>query len=429
MAVVFHRVTVADGVTAPRADVDVVMTDGQIADIRPSKATGVTGSVVAAGGYLVPGLVDSHVHFSGDDHVNEVVALLHVMHGVTNVQCMNGSPAVLDLRARIAAGETIGPRVWTTGPAQNDPELDRATGRARALEQARAGYDAIKVYNDLTRDGFKGLVEGAAAGGIPVVGHVVRDVGLAGTLASPQQHIAHLEELIYTGLGFDLNRLMQPDPVTIDVTVVNDLARDLVAAGPTVCTSIEALMTAGAQVRDAATWCARRDVRQLPMVLRSAWAPPNNEYANRFTDPRHVRAFGRLAALAGQLAYQLHARRVPIVAGTDALLCGVAPGISLHRELRYLTEVGLTPADAVRTALPLPLSLPGDPPRQLEVGAPADIVLLDGNPFDSLTRFDHIRGVVIGGKWLDATRLRDRLNQLSSVDRGIVRIQSEAATW
>ena len=417
MTVMFHRVTVADGVTAPRADVDVVMTDGQIADIRPSRTAGVTGSVVAAGGYLVPGLVDSHVHFSDDDHVNDVVALLHVLHGVTSVQCMNGSPAVLDLRARIAGGETIGPRVWTTGPVQNDPELDQATGRARALEQARAGYDAIKVYNDLSRDGFTGLTEGATAAGIPIVGHVVRDVGLAGTLASPQQHIAHLEELIYTGLGFDLDRLMQPDPVAISVAVLDGLARDLIASGPTVCTSIEALMTAGAQVRDAATWCARGDVRQLPTALRAAWAPPNNEYANRFTDPRHVRAFSRLAALAGQLAYELHARRVPIVAGTDALLCGVAPGISLHRELRYLTEVGLTPADAVRTALSPPLSLPGDPPRQLEVGAPADSVLLDGNPFESLTRFDHIRGVVINDNWLDAARLRGQLNQLLSAER------------
>jgi len=47
----------------------------------------------------------------------------------------------------------------------------------------------------------------------------------------------------------------------------------------------------------------------------------------------------------------LHRAGVPLVAGTDALGAPlIVPGISIHEELRLLTESGLTPYEALRTA-------------------------------------------------------------------------------
>ena len=401
MTLVFRDVSVADGITPERNHLDVVVEDGAVAAVRPHGGEWPSSDVVAAGGCLAPGLVDGHVHFkSSDADVNRIVALHFLASGVTNVLCMHGHPGVLELRDDVRSGAVPGPTIWTTGPIQNDPNLGYDEGRSSALEQARLGYDGIKVYNGLGLDGFRGLVDGATEAGVPVVGHVVRSVGYSQTLRSYQSHIAHLEEFVYTKLELEMPRLMDPQPIEIDDVAVEQTCADLLENGQSVGTTIEALWSAGHQVRNVDNWCARPDVVRMPAAVRDTWLPPNNEYANRFTDPAHVRAFCRLVRLVGHLAVVLDARGVPLVAGSDALICGVAPGSSMRRELRHLIQAGLPNASAVRAAMAYPLSTAGNTERRIEAGAPADLILLAGDPFRSVASLDGLRGLVRGDRWL-----------------------------
>jgi len=415
MTVVFRDVSVADGTTPTRVHQDLIVEDGLIVDVRPTRGGYVSGDVVAEGGVLAPGLVDGHVHFRPvGREANCILALHYLAHGITNVMCMDGFPEVLGLRDEIAAGNALGPRIWTTGPIQNDPDLSFEAGRARALDQAAAGYDAIKVYNDLSLDGFRGLLAGARAVALPVVGHVVRSVGYEQTVRSDQSYIVHLEEFVYTRLGLEMPRLMDPRRIEIDLRVIDELCTDLITCGKTVGTTIEALVAAGHQVQDAASWCARPDIRQLPAAIRDPWLPPGNDYANRFTHPDHVRAFRRLVRLTGQLAVTLAARGVPLAAGSDALNCGVPPGTSLLQELRNLTRAGLSDAAAMRAVMSYPLSSAGVEGRRIEVGAEADLILLSGDPFESVAHLDGVRGVLRGDRWVDVRELRSEMRSATA---------------
>ena len=81
----------------------------------------------------------------------------------------------------------------------------------------------------------------------------------------------------------------------------------------------------------------------------------------------------------------LSAAHVPILAGTDVGNSGTAPGASLHGELEYLVEAGLTPTQALAaatsaTATAFKLTDRG----RIVAGLRADLVLVNGNPTEDI---------------------------------------------
>jgi imidazolonepropionase-like amidohydrolase len=95
----------------------------------------------------------------------------------------------------------------------------------------------------------------------------------------------------------------------------------------------------------------------------------------------------------------------PLLAGSDAGIDVVAPGSSLHDELAELVAAGLTRYQALRAAT-------SEAGRFLEieglgtvtVGAPADLLLVEGNPLTDLGRLRRFDGLIQGGAWTPATR-------------------------
>lgn len=78
----------------------------------------------------------------------------------------------------------------------------------------------------------------------------------------------------------------------------------------------------------------------------------------------------------------LHEKGGKIMAGTDANNPYVVPGFSLHNELEYLAEAGLTPYEVLKTATVNPAEFleQSDTLATIEVGKVADVILLDENP-------------------------------------------------
>jgi imidazolonepropionase-like amidohydrolase len=116
---------------------------------------------------------------------------------------MNGQPAHLVLRRKVNRGEITGPKIYTAGPSifntfslfGADKRFARVRSAAEAeklvREQSRAGYDMIKVLNGIELPVYNRLLEAARAAQIPVVGHVVSQVGTARSLAAGQVSLEH----------------------------------------------------------------------------------------------------------------------------------------------------------------------------------------------------------------------------------------------
>jgi imidazolonepropionase-like amidohydrolase len=105
----------------------------------------------------------------------------------------------------------------------------------------------------------------------------------------------------------------------------------------------------------------------------------------------------------------LAAAHVPILAGTDFGNAGTTPGASLHEELEYLVEAGLTPVQALVAAT----SAPSDSFRltdrgRLGVGRRADLLLVDGDPSTDIRATRNILAIWKAGVLFDRPAWRER---------------------
>lgn len=84
------------------------------ADVRiPEGATIIDGT----GRFLIPGLIDAHVHLSFfTEEQQRTILTIFVLTGVTTVVNLKGTPQVLELRSAVANGDVFGPTLYTVGP-------------------------------------------------------------------------------------------------------------------------------------------------------------------------------------------------------------------------------------------------------------------------------------------------------------------------
>ena len=103
----------------------------------------------------------------------------------------------------------------------------------------------------------------------------------------------------------------------------------------------------------------------------------------------------------------LHARGVPILAGTDAANPGTTYGASLHRELVLLTEAGLTPGEALAAATSVTADAFGLVDRgRVAPGRRADLLLVEGDPTADVTATRAVVGIWKGGVRIDRDAYR-----------------------
>jgi cytosine/adenosine deaminase-related metal-dependent hydrolase len=181
---------------------DVLVDGGAIVDVMPTGGSLPDGSTTIDGSglQLIPGLIDAHAHFADgvDDRlVDDALLDLYLISGSTSVLCLKGEDNTLEAQRRITAG-AFGPTIFSSGPLHDEDDLTYEQGRAAAHHEAEQGFIFIKVYNELSIEGYRGLTDGAREAGIRMLGHVPRKPGLEGVFASGQCSIVHAEELLFS---------------------------------------------------------------------------------------------------------------------------------------------------------------------------------------------------------------------------------------
>ena len=393
-------------------DQTVVVAGGRIAAVGPRRTTPVPKGarvVAGAGRYLSPGLADMHVHV----YVPEELTL-YVANGVTTVFNLDGRPAHLAWRERIARGELLGPALYSAGPAFNRPRKPEEAVTEVDRESA-AGYDAVKIYNQVSAAEYPALIDEAKRKNLVLVGHVARAPGFAATLAAGQS-IAHAEEYVYTFFNDDpnpANEVVHPlDTMKIPKAVA--MTRE---AGVSVIPTLVAFHNIVRQATALPAYLANPDLALLAPAIRRQLEPARNTYANRF--PRE-----RLPGLSvsyefqRQLVKSLHDGGVPILAGTDASWLGV-PGFSLIEEIENFQALGFTPYESLKTATVDCARLLR---RENEFGtiAPgmrADLILTQRNPLDDVGNLRGLEGVMARGRWISGPERRRLLASIPAAYR------------
>lgn len=382
-----------------------VVREGRIAWMGPDSALVMPpGARVldVPGTYLMPGLADMHAHIS------ERMLPLFLANGVTTVRELNGNPARVELRERLARGELPGPRLVVGSPLLTgiadwpvrhvvvpDPDSARSVLRMIVAED----YDFVKIYDGLGTATYATIADLADVAGLPMTGHVPRDVGLEGVLAAGQD-LEHIEKIVWATVG----RL--PDPERIP-----EIAARIAEAGIWVTTTLfsQKVLTRQGTAEFEALF-ERPELRYVDDGTIGWWSSLRRPGASRPFDSAGLGA--RLYAFQEALTRGLFEADVPLLLGTDTPNPLLVPGFSLYDEIAALVDAGIPLYRVLRIATAGAGEWLGRHRGVIQPGADADLLLLEANPLLDPTTLRRPWVVVVDGRVYRRDRLDDMLAEI-----------------
>ncbi|HET9948165.1 MAG TPA: amidohydrolase family protein, partial [Longimicrobiales bacterium] len=382
--------TLWDGTGAPPVrNATLVVRDGRIASVGASAPVPAGAREVSlAGRWVIPGLVEAHAHVDGSwapegvrDPVERVRAdlLLYARYGVTTVNSLGDGEATLaardaasptDARARLhAAGEVV---------TASDP----AEARADALANAEAGVDWLKLRVDdnlgatakMPWDAVAAVMQVGRERGIPVATHMF--------------YLEDAKRLLEMGTGLLAHSVRDAD---VDQELIDALLARDVCYVPTL-------------VREVSTFVYAERPEWFDDPFFTRWANEGQVAAAQRPEfrERQRRAAGPYRAALAQAQEnlrRLHEAGVRIAFGTDSGPTARFPGWFEHLELELMTDAGLTPAEALRSATGVAASCLGlEDVGTLEPGKWADFVVLAEDPLADVTATRTLERVYVAGR-------------------------------
>jgi hypothetical protein len=193
--ILFKSVQIVDvAAGAIRSPQDVLVRNGRIESIGSSIESAGAQTIQAAGRYLMPGLIDTHVHVTADDQL-----LLFVAAGVTTVQGLGGPlRRNLEARERATRGEFASPDYVSCDYVAYGGKV--GSDAAAVVEAAvESGAECIKIYSppDWTTEEHAAVIREAIKRKLRIGGHLPRNLPLEDGLGHGQQFVAHAEEFLY----------------------------------------------------------------------------------------------------------------------------------------------------------------------------------------------------------------------------------------
>ncbi len=424
--------TLIDATGAPPVeDAAVVIEEGRVAAVGPRTEVDIPDDAEVhdlAGRWIVPGLVDPHIHFfqSGGLYTRpDIIDLRQVRSyeaeidgirrrmdetfrrylasGVTAIVDVGGPMWNLDVREEATQAD-LAPRVAVAGPLVSTvarPQLDlgdppiiqvSSAKEARALvkRQLKADVDLVKIWFIL-----------------PPSGDVSENLDIVqATIAAAHRGrtrvAVHATELETARAAVQAGADILVHSVVDDE--VDDAFVELLKAEDVIYTTTLVVFEGYAEVLGGETRL--------------------NDVERRFGDPAVIASWGELEAATGGPPEGIEARRerlaqrmpvakanakrlvdggVVVAAGTDAGNIGTLHGPSLHRELELLAEAGLSPEQILLSVTRDAALVFAEEPDfgTVEPGKLADLLVLEADPLVDPANLRRIEHVVLGGRLLE----------------------------
>jgi imidazolonepropionase-like amidohydrolase len=381
------------------------------------------------GKYLMPGLVDFHVHLRDKSELAS-----YLLFGVTTVVHMSGPtgnvPDIIALRKEIRDNKLLGPNIYTTGRIlDGDPPIYPGVSTAISTpeeakkaveEQYRAGVDFIKVYNNLSSVLLTAIIEAAHQRGLAVLGHIPRHEGrqqaMQTALNSKLDMIAHSEEFFFTYFYGDIDNIVKSGRIPqLDLTEIPRVVNLVKDSGTAVTPNLSFVAMTRRQIDNFDSVLSDPEIKYLHPDVLAMWRNQNPTLRPDFKR-FDLREKGKYSFLQ-KLVPALQNGGVLLLLGTDSSASGLFPGKSAHLELQELVKAQLTPFQTLTIGTRnagefIKSHVKGaDIFGKVSIGQRADLILLNANPLESIDNIAKIAGISLRGRWLSRRRLEKIRNQ------------------
>jgi imidazolonepropionase-like amidohydrolase len=403
---------------------DVLVKNGIITAIGSSGKLkyGKNAQVIdAKGKFLIPGLAEMHAHVPPVDDLKPMkeVLMLFACNGVTTIRGMLGHPRHIELRSKIQSGEIIGPRFYTSGPSFNGNSIKTAEAGAEMVrQQKKAGYDFLKIHPGLTKENFDAIVKTAKEVNISFAGHVPFQVGVWRAIDAGYASIDHLDGFIESlvpgidtvkeqnaGLfGMFIASRAEPERIT---ALMNALKEKNIRVVPTQALA-ERWFT---PEKDADAFAREPEMNYMKEETLKIWI--NNKKTLIANSNYDATAMKNFIQLRRKLIYECQRNGVGLLLGSDAPQVFDVPGFSIHHELKYMVDAGLTPFEALRTGtVNVAKYFNRSDMGLVKPGYVSDLILLEANPLQDINNSKKIAGVMLGSQWLSKEFISSELKKL-----------------
>jgi hypothetical protein len=347
--------------------------------------------------YLTPGLIDMHVHVWDRYELG-----LYLSNGVTAVRNLWGMPMHLRIKEDIINDEVIAPMFFTTGPKLTGLEFIGADNlnldnpneaKEKVISYKERGYDFIKTYYGLDKVIFDAVIEQAKNSEIDIVAHPSQKVPFSYHLNPQIKSIEHAEEIVQQPLQFDLDTTkLQPIIDTI-----------LLSKHTSYCPTITVFNNIYQMMINDSILDSESLKYMNPLIKK---VDSKNQFDRWFNakqqDSTVITRIKNQHDFHITIVQKLHEAGVPIVCGTDAGIGVTLPGFSIHKELKFYKEAGLSNYEVLKTATVNASKTHSkmNSMGTIEEGKITNILLVDENPLLALSSLENPTYVFIRGRKL-----------------------------
>ena len=419
---VLEGATVIDGTGGdPKQDALIIIRNGRIDAVARVNEIPIPRNaerINLVGKTIIPGLVDSHAH------VERWAVGRYLVWGVTTVRDLHSqTDSALALRNELKRGSILGPRMFVAGAMIDGapPTYPGASGVATADEARRtvdqravAGVDYLKIYTKITPALLTPLLDEAGKLRLPVAAHLGKTDALTAARAGVVS-IEHLAGVVQAATGDPMYTSAhtgflggwtaeEKGWAGLDSSAVARTARALAEARVTLVPTLvvhdmlsrldNPILLSRPGMEDVPE--NAESVRSVPSLLRrTGWN------ASDFA------AFRRSRRRQNQFVREFRRAGGAIAAGSDAANQLLIPGYSLHEEMAFLVQAGLTPLEAITAATRRGAQLlRADSLGMLAPGKVADLVVLNDNPTRNIAATRNIALVITRGRVIRPDSLR-----------------------
>jgi hypothetical protein len=371
--------------------------------------------------YLTPGLIDMHVHVWDRYELG-----LYLSNGVTAVRNLWGMPMHLRIKEDVIEGNIISPTFFTTGPKLTGPEFigddnlnlsSPEEAKEKVISYKERGYDLIKTYYGLDKEIFDAVVAQAKISEIDIVSHPSQKVPFSYHLNPQIKSIEHAEEIVQQPLHFDL------DTIKLQ-SIIDSISQ---SKHTSYCPTITVFNNIYQMMINDSILDSESLKYMNPLIKKTDSKKQFERWFNaKREDPETVGRIKKQHDFHMTIVKKLHEAGVTIICGTDAGIGVTLPGFSIHTELAFYKNAGLSNYEVLKTAT-VNASKTHTLMNQLgtiEEGKTANLLIVDRNPLITLSALKEPSTVFVKGRKLDRETLehfnekaKNRKNLLASALR------------